>query len=155
MPQLSQFTVLDVSEEKSLHEFYNGAITAASLPGFLVDFGAYRTALDAIILGTIQQEAWIGDRTVLSNVPPVSNFAQRELKLLVRYIGDISSKIFRMEIPTPDLASITLTSNDFVLLADVGIMAAWVTAFETLARTPDDNTETVTVLTAQVVGRNI
>ena len=155
MPQLSIFTVLDVKGEKSTTALFNGEITAVSLPGFLTDFGAYRTALEGIILGVVHKEEWIGDRTVLSNTRPANNFAQRELKLLVSYIGDTSQKLFTLEIPTPDLASLTLGENDSVVLADAGIMAAWVTAFETIARTPDDNTETVTVQAARVVGRNI
>lgn len=156
MPHLSKFTINDRSGEKSNHTLYNGAITAGSLPGFLTDFGAYRTALEAIILGNVTQEEWVGDRTSLTEAIPASNFAQRELKLLIRYVGDTSGGIHTLEIPTPDLANLTIDpSTDLVDLADGGIMAAWVTAFQTIARTPDDDTETVTVQSARVVGRNI
>lgn len=156
MPHLSKFTINDRSGEKSNHTLYNGAITAGSLPGFLTDFGAYRTALEAIILGNVTQEEWVGDRTQLTEAIPASNFAQRELKLLIRYVGDTSGGIHTLEIPTPDLANLTIDpSTDLVDLADGGIMAAWVTAFQTIARTPDDDTETVTVQSARVVGRNI
>lgn len=155
MPHLSQFTILDRTGEKSVHEFNNDAITAASLPGFLTDFGAYRTALDALILGTVQQESWIGDRTVLSNVLPTNNFAQRELKLLIRYQSVTSGKIWRLEVPTPDLANLTLENNDYVTLADGGVMADWVSAFVTLASPPDDPADAVIVMDARIVGRNI
>lgn len=156
MPHLSKFTINDRSGEKSNHTLYNGAITAGSLPGFLTDFGAYRTALEAIILGNVTQEEWVGDRTQLTEAIPASNFAQRELKLLIRYVGDTSGGVHTLEIPTPDLANLTIDpSTDLVDLADGGIMAAWVTAFQTIARTPDDDTETVTVQSARVVGRNI
>lgn len=149
------FTILDYSEEKSVHRIYNGEITAASLPGYLTDFGNYRTALEGIILGTVHKETWVGDDTVLSNSPPANAFAQREIKLLVRYLGDTNNDVYTMEIPTPDLSSLTLLPQDFVDLNDGGIMAAWVGAFEQIARTPDDVTETCTVLSAKVVGRNI
>ena len=156
MPHLSGFTINDRSGEKSRHTLYNGAITSVSIGGFLTDFGAYRTALEGIILGNVTQEEWIGDRTPLTEDLPTSNFAQREVKLLIRYVGDTSGGVHTLEIPTPDLGNLTIApGTDLVTLADAGIMAAWVAAFEQIARTPDDDTETVTVLTAQVVGRNI
>lgn len=155
MPALSQFTILDRGEEKSVHTLFNGAITAISLPGFLTDFGAYRTALEAIILGVVHKERWVGDDSVLSNTPPLDNFAQRELKLLISYRGDTTDKLYTLEIATPDLTNLTFSAKDEIELADAGIMAAWVTAFETIARSPDDDNETVTVASARVVGRNI
>jgi len=156
MPHLSGFTINDRSGEKSRHTLYNGAITAVSIAGFLTDFGAYRTALEAIILGNVTQEEWVGDRTALTEDLPASNFAQREVKLLVRYVGDTSGGIHTLEIPTPDLASLTIApGTDLVTIEDAGIMEAWRDAFVQIARTPDDDTETVTVLTVQVVGRNI
>lgn len=151
----SVFTIMDRGEEKSPHTFFNGAITAVSLPGFLTDLGAYRTALDAIIIGVIHKEKWVGDETVLTNVPPASNLAQRELKILLQYVGDTSQKKFTIEVACPDLAALTLVGKDDVELADAGIMAAYVTAFEQIARSPDDDTETVTVTGARIVGRNI
>jgi hypothetical protein len=45
--------------------------------------------------------------------------------------------------------------SDQVVLADAGEMAAFVTAFEAIGRSPDDDEETVTVLRARIVGRNI
>lgn len=131
-----------------------GDITAVSLPGFLTDFGALRTAIEGITLGKVQQEAWIGDRTVLDNVPPTDPNAQREVKWLVRYIGDTSGKLYSVEIATAELAGgHLLAGSDFADLAETD-MAAFVTAFEDIARTPDDDTETVTVQSIQFVGRN-
>jgi hypothetical protein len=146
------FTILDYSEEKSSFRFNFGAITAVSLPGFLTNFGALRTALGNIILGTVQKEAWIGDSTVLDNTPPASSNAQVELKFLVSYEGDTTKKKFRHEIPTPDTSKV-LPGTDIVDLTDTDV-AAYVTAFETIGRSPDDDTETVTVLDMRLVGRN-
>lgn len=151
----SVFTFLDVKGEKATHALYNGAITAVSIAGFLTNFGAYKTALAAITIGAIHKESWIGDDTLLTNDRPASGWAQRELKMLVTYRGDTSEKLFQVEIPTPDLDNLTLGEKDSVVLADGGIMAAWVTAFETIARSPDSDEETVTVVAARVVGRNI
>jgi hypothetical protein len=146
------FTILDYSEEKSSFRFNIGAITAISLPGFLTNFGALRTALGGIILGTVNKEAWVGDSTVLSNVPPADSNAQVELKFLLSYEGDTTKKVFRNEIPTPDTSKV-IAGTDQVDMADTDI-AAYVTAFETIARSPDSDTETVTVLDMRLVGRN-
>ncbi len=146
------FSILDYSEEVSSFRFNFGAITAVSIPGFLTNFGSLRTALGNIITGTIQKEAWTGDSTVLSNVPPADTNAQVELKFLVSYEGDTSKKKFRHEVPTPDTSKI-IAGTDQVDMSDADI-AAYVTAFETIARSPDSDTETVTILDMRLVGRN-
>lgn len=146
------FSILDYSEETSTFRFNFGAITAISLPGFLTNFGALRTALGNIIVGTIKKESWVGDSTLLSNVPPIDSNAQVELKFLLSYEGDTSKKTYRQEIPTPDTSKV-IAGTDKVDLTDTDI-AAYVTAFETIARSPDDDTETVTVLDMELVGRN-
>lgn len=146
------FTIQDYSEEKSSFRFNFGAITAVSLPGFLTQFGALRTALQNIILGTVQKEAWVGDSTVLSNVPPASSNAQVELKFLVTYEADTSKKTFRHEVPTPDTSKV-IAGTDQVDMTDTDVQA-YVTAFEDIARSPDNDTETVTVLDMRLVGRN-
>jgi len=154
MGGIAQFTMLDYSNEKSSLQVYVGDITAISLPGFLTDFGALRTAIEGITLGKVHQEAWIGDRTVLDSVPPTDPNAQREVKWLVRYTGDTSGKLFSVEIATAELAGgHLLPGSDMADLTETD-MAAFVTAFEDIARTPDDDTETVTVQSIQFVGRN-
>lgn len=146
------FSILDYSEETSTFRFNIGAITTISLPGFLTQFGSLRTALGNIILGTIKKEQWVGDSTVLSNVPPVDPGAQIELKFLLSYEGDTSKKQFRQEIPTPDTSKV-IPGTDQVDMTDPDV-AAYVTAFEDIARSPDSDTETVTVLDMRLVGRN-
>lgn len=146
------FTVLDASEETSSTKFYFGAITALTIAGFLTQFGALRTALGNIIKGTIQKEAWTGDSTVLSNAAPSDSTAQIELKWLVSYEGNTSKKKFRTELPTPDTDKL-IPGTDKADLTDTDI-AAYVTAFEAIAKSPDDDTEAVNVLDITLVGRN-
>lgn len=50
------FTILDFSEEKSPVSFSFGGVTALNIAGFLTQFGNLRTALGAIIKGTVQKE---------------------------------------------------------------------------------------------------
>jgi len=146
------FTVLDYSEEKSTTSFNFGAITALTIAGFLTQFGNLRTAVGNIILGTIAREQWVGDNTLLSNTPPSDAQAQVELKWLVSYEGATTHKKFRVEIPTPD-ASKLIPGTDKADLTDTDI-AAYVTAFEAIAKSPDDDTEGVNVLDITLVGRN-
>lgn len=146
------FSVQDYSEETSSWSFNIGAITAISLPGFLTDFGNLKTSLGNIILGTLKKEKWVGDETSLSNVPPTDSNAQVELKFLLSYEGDTSKKVFHSEIPTPDTSKL-IAGTDQVDLADADV-ADFVTDFETIARTPDSDLETVTVLGMTLVGRN-
>lgn len=130
-------------------------IDAANLATWLTGWGTFKTTTDAIILGVQAQEVINIYNTALSGALPASPFAQRELKIRVSYQGDTSLRKRGIEIPTPDLASLTLTGKDNVVLADGGIMAAWVAAFEAIARMSDDDAEEVTVIGAKVVGRNI
>jgi len=151
---VSVYTLLDFSGEKSTVRMYNGAITAVSIGGFLTAFGGMRTALEAITLGVVNQEQWIGDITLLSNTLPTNVFAQRELKWLVRYHGDTTQKKFQLEIPTADPTDRLIPGTDLADLTETN-MEAFVTAFEAFARTPDDDEETVTVDEIVLVGRNL
>lgn len=150
----SVFTMLDASGEKSNTTIYNGAITPTSLAGFLSAFGALRNAIDAITLGTIHKEAWVGDSTILSQTLPSNQFAQRELKWLVRYRGNTSNKIFTLTIPTADPQGRLVAGTDRADLTNPQIQA-FVNEFQGFARTPDSDQETVTVLDITLVGRNI
>lgn len=154
MPHLSQFRIRDYSDEYSNVSLFNGAITAVSIAGFLTEFGDLRDAIAAIILGNVAQESWIGDRTTVNDVRPASTFAQRELKWLVEYHGDTTLKKFTLTIPTADPTGRLIAGTDLADLSETD-MAAFVAAFETTARSPDDDTETVTVDAVRLVGRNI
>jgi len=151
---IARFQLLDYSDERSSTSIHVGDITAVSLPGFLTEFGALRTAIEGITLGVVSKESWVGDDTTLSNTPPSDPNAQREVKWLVRYTGDTTDKLYSLEIATAELAGgHLLAGSDMADLAETD-MAAFVTAFEDIARTPDDDTETVTVQSIQFVGRN-
>lgn len=148
-------SIRDYSKELSRFTTFYTGITAANIGDILSQWGTLKTATGNIILGEIASEQLVLDNTKISAAVPSSPFAQRELKILVNYVGNTSQKPFSVEIPTPDLAALTLNNTDEVVLADGGVMAAWVTAFETLAKSPDSDTETVTVTSAFVKGRNI
>lgn len=146
-------SVLDYSGETSGTKVNFGAVTAISLPGLLTQIGDLRTAIGNIILGTVKSERWVGDSTLLSNTPPATPGAQIELKFQFTYEGATTHKKFRVEIPTAD-ASKTIAGSDMVDLTDTDI-AAFVTAFEAMAKSPDDDTEAVNIIEGRLVGRNV
>lgn len=146
-------SILDYSEESSGTSFSIGAITALSLPGFLSQFGDWKTALGNIVLGTVSKDRWVGDATDISNTPPATPNAQIELKWLVSYEGASTKKKFRQELPTAD-PSKCIAGTDKADLTDADI-AAYVTAFEAVAKSPDNDTEGVNVLDISLVGRNV
>jgi len=155
----SVLTVADYSEEKSGLKVYNGAITAVSIGGFLTALGTLRTATQALVLGTVQQEMWVGDSTLISSSFPTDPDAQRERKALVRYHGNTTNDVFTLTIPavrTKDSGgdSLLLAGTDKFNLAATEV-AAWVTAFEAIGRSPNNDTENVTVDSITLVGRNI
>jgi len=145
-------TILDASDESSSTSFSIGAVTAISIAGFLTQFGAWKTALGNIILGKISKDIWVGDRTDIDNVPPTDSNAQIELKWLLSYQANTTKKTFREEIACPDTAKL-IPGTDQADMTDTDI-AAFVDAVEDLYRSPDDDAESVTVLSMKLVGRN-
>lgn len=162
------FTLRDRSNEVSTVSFRTAAITAVSLPGTLTQFGALRAAIDGITAGSVTEEGLYVNRTRLSNVPPTDPLAQRENKFLVVYedttaffddpVNAIPNegfrKVFVVEVPTADLelANLFTGTNDDVNLSQPQI-AAFITAFEDLVRTPYGGRANVVRMT--YVGRNI
>lgn len=146
-----------VKKETSTFGFNTETLTAANIVAYVAAFGTFTTALDAIIRGVIKTEVIKYTDVFVSGLLPASQDARRELKLLVRYMGAIQEKIATMEIATPDMSALTLETGDanFVVLADAGVMATFVTAFEAIVKFPGAATETVTIQSAQIVGRNI
>lgn len=151
-------TLRDDSGEITSHHVYTGEITAVSLPGLLTQIGAYRTAVEGITLGIVAKESW-GEDTVVSNATP-TNGAAREYKLLVQYQGATTEKPYTLTIGTVDPSVIVRLpgGGDAVAFeAANGASAAiqaWVTAFEAMAKAPDDEAESVVVVGMRTVGRN-
>lgn len=143
----------DYSKETSSSRVYFSAVTALNIAGFLAQLGDFRNALTSLITGVLARDAWIGDSTNRSNNVPGSPAAQNELKIQFQYEGNTSKKRYRFEVPTADTSKV-LPNSDQIDLADPEV-AAFVTAFETLGRTPDNDTEGVNVVGARLVGRNV
>lgn len=149
-------TYRDATGETATMKVFNGAVTAVSIGGYLTAIGTLRTATDALTLGQAASEQWVGDNTLISADAASNNYAQRENKLLVQYKGNTTNKRFTLTIPTIDLALLTFIpgGKDAVQIT-AGAVQNWVDAFEAIGRSPDDDTENVTVVGLKFVGRNI
>jgi len=149
----TNFQITDYSNEKSNFSVNAVVVNAGNF--------AAQATLAATLAGTIE-DLTIGEltkQTLIQSVLdtpaiPTSPYAQRELKWLVRYQGDSSGKLFSVEIAAPDITDNVAPNTDIADLASTD-WAAFVTAFEAYVRSPDDPAETVTVVDARVVGRNI
>lgn len=155
MTHYGVLTQRDYSKELSRFKVHFTGVTIGNLGDILTQWGNLKTATDALTLGVLSNETLVLDNTVISAAVPVNPFAQRELKMQVNYVGDTNSKPHQIEVPCPDLAALTLNNTDEVVLADGGVMAAFVAAFEVIAKSPDSDVETVTVVSAYIKGRNI
>ncbi len=149
----------DVTEETSALEVYNGPITALTLAAFLAQFGTLQTATDAITLGLRRQQSWIGDLTTVSNAWPTDRAAQRESKLLVDYMDDVTEELFQLTVPTVDFSKLNYVpmggdAVEFKAPAAHADIIAWVAAFEAIAHTPRSDVNSVTVVGMRYVGRN-
>lgn len=146
-------TFVDFSEESASFGFHFGAITAGTIAAFLTQFGAFRTATEAIVSGALTRDLWVGDATKYANAAPTDPNAQRERVFMVEYEGATTHTIYTLTIPTADfdLADLFFPGTDEVDLTQTQI-AAWITAFEAMCKT--DAGEAVNVLNITGGGRN-
>jgi len=145
--------ITDYSDEQSSFAVTSVTVNAGNLAAQQTLAADLVAAIDDLVIGEItKQEQCL----VILDTPaiPTSPYAQRELKWLVRYTGNTSGKTFRVEIPTPDITDNVVPNTDIADLTSAD-WAAFVTAFEAYAKSPDNGTEAVTVVGATLVGRNI
>ena len=143
-------TFIDFSKEKASMGFYFGSITALTIGAFLTEYAALRDATNVITLGNLTADKWSGDVTRYSNAAPTDVNAQRERKFLVTYEDTATLARYHLEIPTADLTGRMVAGTDLVDLTNAGI-AAWVTAFEAMCKSPDGNP--ANVLEMRAIGR--
>lgn len=147
------FSIRDYSNEMSNFGVTAITGTAGNLTAELAEAAALASAIENLTIGHLDKYTYA---IVPLDTPltPSSPFAQREMKWLVSYMGDTSGKVYSLEIAAPDLTDNTVPNSDVADLTSTD-WAAFVTAFEAFARAPDNGTETVTIIGARLVGRNI
>lgn len=146
-----QFT--DYSNEKSGVSVVSANLDAGNFAAQQTLALALSVATGALSLADLTKRT-MSDILLDSPSVPTNVYAQREIKWLVQYQGNTSGKLFTLEIPAANLTGNLVANTD---IADVSSAdwLAWIEAFEDIARSPDNDTETVTFRGARVVGRNI
>lgn len=150
----SNITITDYSRENTSFGVEAATLTAGNIVAQTTAATLLQTATQNLIIGSLVKQTVV---QILLDTPdvPTSPFAQRELKWMVDYQSVTSGKMWQIEIGTPDLGNgnIVVGSDQADLTSDA--WAAWITAFVGYAKAPDDITDSVIVLGARLVGRNI
>lgn len=145
--------ITDYSNEKSHFGFPSSELTAGNIVAQLAAAAALVGATEDLTIGEVTKQQ-------IAQVPldlpaiPTSPYAQRELKWLVQYQSVTSGKLWSLEIPAPDITDNVIPNTDIADLTSAD-WDAWVTAFVAFAKAPDDITDSVIVVGARLVGRNI
>jgi len=149
----TNFQITDYSNEKSNFSVNSTVLTAGNFAAQQTLAAALSAAVDDLTIGVLTKQIAL---VPVIDAPDIATdpYAQRELKWFVRYQGDSSGKLFSIEIAAPDITGNVVPNSDVADITSTD-WAAFVTAFEAYAKSPDDVAETVTVIDARVVGRNI
>lgn len=145
--------ITDYSNERSGFRVVAPELTAGNIVAQTAAATALTDAVADLTLGHISRNTIAN---VLIDDPdlPTSPFAQRELKWLVRYRGVSSGKMYSLEIPAPDVTDNLVANTDIADPASAD-WAAFITAFNAYARTPDNVSANVEFVDARLVGRNL
>jgi len=150
---VSTFQITDYSNEKSTFQVNSIVLNAGNFAAQSTLAATLVAATEDLVIGELTKQT-LNQIVLDAPAVPTNVYAQRELKWLVTYQGDSSGKLFSVEIACPDITDNIVPSTDLADLASTD-WAAFVAAFESFARSPDDLTETVTVVSARLVGRDI
>jgi len=147
------FSITDFSQESSSFGYDAAELTAGNIVAQTALHAALMTATEDITIGHVSKHTLA---QILVDDPgvPTAPYAQRELKALVTYQSVTSGKKWQLEIPAPALIGNLIDGTDIFDIASTD-WAAWVTAFVAVAKAPDDIADSVIVLGARLVGRNI
>jgi len=145
--------ITDYSNEKSSFALTSVTVNAGNLAAQQTLAAALTDAVDDLTIGNLSKQT---QALIIVDSPGAATniYAQRELKWLVSYQAVTSGKIFQTEIAAPDLTDNVVTNSDVADLTSTD-WAAFVTAFVSYVKSPDDPTDSVIVLGARLVGRNI
>ena len=148
------FTQLDFSQEKSGTKIYAVEVTAANFDAFNTEFDQMRNAIAGICSGTMSDYMWVGENVNLSNTQPTNVYAQREIKWKVNYVDNVTQSKHFVTLPCADPTARLIAGTDLADLTQTQ-MASFKTRFESFAKSPDNAANGVTIISIQLVGRNL
>lgn len=151
MPSSTNFRIVDTSGENSSFRVAGADVSSANYDAQQTQVIALSDAIEGLIIGQLAERRFTSSVAFPDTVAPSDPYAQRELKWLITYSDDVTGDLQQIEVATPDLSLLVPGSDVLDLASTEG--AAFVTAFETFARSKDGNA--VTVVGGRLVGRNI
>lgn len=158
MPAVSKvhLTFLDDSLEKSSIDYYVPALTAVNFAASLDEnthstAGSIAALFASLSLCTPIADSLSAMDAKYAQTPPGSDFAQREIGLMLTYTDTVTGKSYRITVPGPDWTNIRSAGTDMADMTSVK-MAAFKTAFEEHVVSPDGNA--VSLVSGRLVGRN-
>lgn len=135
MPAQTTFTLIDHSGEQSQVAVWTPDLDALNIAGYISTapgsaLGDLKSAIDDL---TLMNEVVISVGAARITSPPTlpaDENAQREQKLLIKYVDTITAKKYRFTIPGIDRALVAQAGTDVVDFVGNALVAALVSAFE-------------------------
>jgi hypothetical protein len=143
----------DYGGETSPFSVFCVELTAGNFAATGTALQALGTATNALSRGQPAKSTLIAQINTISGANAADPVAQREMKWLVTYADDVTNKLYTLEIPCADLTAANLAGNSDEADLTSTEWAAWVTAFEAVAKSEVGNA--VSVVRARFVGRNL
>lgn len=143
MPAKYTASFVDRSNEKSSTTICIPDLSSANYDdvagnGVGNNVGDLRIALAALSLCNFTGHVVTGAKYPDVGTIPASPYAQREIKLRIDYLDNVTGEKFHFTIPGPNLAVFGQTGSDVIDPEEVAV-AAFITAFEANAVSPRGN----------------
>jgi len=155
MPESARhvITYVDYGGEKSSVAFHTVPIDGAAVDWDTEEAKrtAMETAIGGITLGLLAQDSFV-QANLISLLNSADTGAQREKKWLVQYHDTVTLKRFTLELPCADTSKLDPNDRANAHIGDGDVVDAFITAFQTNAKTPDGASPIVDEIT--FVGRN-
>jgi hypothetical protein len=149
---VSYFSQIDYDSEVTSFNIHHVALTAGNFAATETLLDSLRDAMAAITLGNVSKTRY-GNEDLLSITPASAVTAQRELKWLVSY-HDITSLLrYSVEIGCADTDQLDPNDRAHAEIGDAGLVDAFITAFEAVAKSPTGGAVVVDEIT--LVGRPV
>ena len=142
----------DFSDEKAAMSITITQLTSGNVVASLAALDTLLGTMQAITEGNAESSRVVFRSQSEDPGRPSSESAQRERKWLVFYHDETTDKKYRVEIPTALLTDNLVPGTDLADLAATDV-AAFVTAFEAIAKDPDTGLNSVAIDKIQHVGR--
>lgn len=151
----ASISLRDAGNEVSIFKVVGPTLTAENFDASEALWSTLVTKAQALVLGTLVKEQYANDEEYSYSLP--TNGAARELKLLVQYVDNTTSKRLTCTLPTLDPTKPVYVANinakDVVRVDTPVAITDFITAFNAFATNPETG-NACTVIGLKVVGRN-